>query len=179
MNAPEVVWGITAQFRQPEDLLSAARELRRAGYRQFECHSPFPIHGMDEAAGEKRSKVSLAAGIMALVGLSAGFALQAWTGAVDYPHLVSGKPFFSFQAYLPVTFACAVLLAAFGAVFAFLAMMNFKYHHPVFHSERFVKFSDDGFFISVIASDANFDREKTREFLTGIGGENVELLVSS
>lgn len=179
MSASDGVWGVIAQFREPEDLLTAARELRLAGYREFECHSPFPIHGMDEVAGEKRSKVSLAAGIMAIIGLSAGFTLQAWTGAVDYPHLVSGKPFLSFQAYLPVTFACAVLLAAFGAVSSFLAMMNFKYHHPVFHSDHFVKFSDDGFFISVLATDANFDREKTRSFLASLGGENVELLVSS
>jgi hypothetical protein len=179
MSVSTGVFGVIAQYRRPEDLLSAARELHRAGYRQFECHSPFPIHGMDEAAGEKRSKVSLAAGIMALIGLSLGFALQGWTGAVDYPHLVSGKPFFSFQAYLPVTFACAVLLAAFGAVFAFLALMNFKYHHPVFHSERFVQFSDDGFFISVLASDAHFDQEKTSSLLAKLGGENVELLVSS
>jgi len=170
------VLGVLAEFRSAHDLVEAARKVHQAGYKKFECHSPFPIHGIDEAAGENRSKVALISGILAACGLAAMFILQWWTSAVDYPLVISGKPFFSYQAYVPITFAGAVLLAAFGAVGGFTAFMNWKYHHPVFYSDRFIKATDDSFFVSILATDSEFDPVKTAEFLTGIGGRNVEQL---
>lgn len=168
--------GLMAQFAGQAELLVAARTLKQRGYCHFECHSPFPIHGMDEAAGEKRSRVSLVAGILAAVGLIGALSLQGWMSAVDYPHVVSGKPFFSFQAFFPITFALAVLGAAFGATFAFLGFIKLRLHHPVFYSDRFKQFSDDGFFLSIEANDPQFDLFKTRELLESLGGMNVEVL---
>jgi len=170
------IFGAIAQFDGPTDLVLAARRLREAGYRDFECHSPFPIHGIDEAAGEKPSKVSLVAGIAALMGLCGAYLMQAWMNALDYPIVVSGKPFMSFMAFFPITFAGAVLFAAFGATFGFIYFMHFRYHHPIFHSKRFEQFSDDGFFVSIASSDPQFDAEKTVAFLASIGGKNVEIL---
>ena len=172
------IFGAIAQFNGPTELVMAARRLRDAGYRDFECHSPFPIHGIDEAAGEKRSKVSLVAGVAAFMGLCGAFLMQAWMNAMDYPIVVSGKPFLSFMAFFPITFAGAVLFAAFGATFGFLYFMHLRYHHPVFHSQRIEQFSDDGFFVSIASSDPHFDVEKTAAFLGSIGGKNVEILTS-
>ncbi len=177
MNATEKrVWGLLAQFADSAALLQAARRLRAAGYCQFECHSPFPLHGMEAAAGEKRSRVSLVAGCMAFLGLAAAFGMQAWMSAVDYPHIVSGKPFLSYQAFFPITFALAVLFAAFGAMFGFLGLMKLRFHHPVFYSNRFVQFSDNGFFVSVEATDPLFHPANTRALLESLGGSEVELL---
>lgn len=178
MSAVPKIFGVIAQFDGPTDLILAARRLRDAGYRGFECHSPFPIHGIDEAAGEKRSKVSLVAGVAAFMGLCGAFLMQAWMNALDYPIVVSGKPFLSFMAFFPITFAGAVLFAAFGATFGFLYFMHWSYHHPIFHSRRFEQFSDDGFFVSIAASDPQFDAEKTAAFLASVGGKNVETLKS-
>ena len=158
--------------------MRVARRLREAGYRDFECHSPFPIHGLDEAAGEKRSGVSLVAGLAAFMGLCGAFLMQAWMNAMDYPIVVSGKPFMSFMAFFPITFAGAVLFAAFGATFGFLYFIHLRYHHPIFHSRRFEQFSDDGFFVSIASSDLQFDAEKSAAFLASIGGRQVELLKS-
>ena len=38
---------IIAEFAGPAELIEAARKTRDAGYRKFDCHSPFLIHGMD------------------------------------------------------------------------------------------------------------------------------------
>ena len=176
MNEYKKIWGIVAEFDNPESLLSAAKSLRRESYKKFECHSPFPIHGMDEAAGEKRSKVSLVAGIMAIIGGVSALVLQGWSSTIAYPLVISGKPFFSYQAFFPVTFALAVLLAALGALLGLFRMMDLKFHHWLFNSDTFSKFSDDGFIVSVESGDPKFDPEKTTEFLKSLGGSNIEIV---
>ncbi len=175
-DIPEV---ILAEFPNPAALINAARELRDAGYKDFDCHSPFPIHGMDAAMGLKRSPIGWIAGLLAFLGCSAALALQWWTMAVDYPLVISGKPYFAFQAYVPVTFALGVLAAAFASLFGMLIINKLpRYHHPLFHSDNFAKFSNDGFFISVESTDAKYERSKTQSFLGTLGGNNLEVLTS-
>jgi hypothetical protein len=50
------------------------------------------------------------------------------------------------------------------------------YHHPVFYSENFLKTTDDGFFVSILAEDSKFDLSKSQSFLESIGGKDVEVL---
>lgn len=171
--------GLLAQFDNPATLIHAAEKIRDAGYKEFDCHSPFPIHGMDDAMGEKKSKVSLIAGIGAIIGGGSMVALTYWVGEYGYPMVISGKPYFAYQAYFPVVFAIAVLLAAFGSLFGFMALMKLRFHHPVFYSDRFAKVTDDGFFVSIEAEDPQFDEDKTASFLKEIGGSNVEVLKES
>ena len=101
--------GIIAEFKNPAELIHAAEKLRDSEYNNFDCHSPFPIHGMDRAMGEKRSPLGWIVGIIAFMGLGAGITLEWWTSTIDYPLVISGKPFFSYQAYGPVAFAVMVL----------------------------------------------------------------------
>jgi hypothetical protein len=166
-----------AEFESPAALLKAAAKLRDAGHRKFDCHSPFPIHGLDKAMGLKRSPLGWMVGLAALAGTSGALALQWWTSTIDYPLVISGKPLFSFQAYVPVTFAVGVILSAATALIGMLALNGLpRYHHPVFYSDRFTKASDDGFFISVEAVDEKFDSEQTRILLEQSGGKNIEIL---
>jgi hypothetical protein len=168
---------ILAEFDGPADLLRAAEKARDAGYKKFDCHSPFPVHGMDAAMGLKRSPLGWIVGLSALIGTSSALALQWWTSTIDYPLVISGKPFFSFQAYVPVTFALGVLLSAFAALIGMLALNGLpRLNHPLFNSDRFEKATNDGFFISIEADDPIFEIEKTQTFLESIGGENLEVV---
>jgi len=169
-------WGILAEFDSPASLVKAAAELNKAGYKKFECHSPFPIHGIDEAAGEKRSKVSMISGIAAFIGGISALTLQWWTSSVDYPLVISGKPFFSYQAFFPVTFALAVLLAALGALLGMLGLIKLKFYHPIFNSDNFRKVTDDGFFVSIEVKDKKFDLDETEKLILSLGGKNIELI---
>lgn len=168
---------IIAEFAHPAALIEAAKNVRQAGYRRYDCHSPFPIHGMDDAMGLKRSPVGLIVGLMCVIGATVGFSLQSWVTTSAYPLVISGKPFFSHQAYIVITFALFVLFGTFGAVFGLLRLARLpRWHHPLFYSERFKRTSDDGFIVSIEATDPNFDEERTREFLSSIGGTNIELV---
>ena len=47
--------GILADFFDPDEALAAARRVRAEGWTHFDFLTPFPIHGMEEAMGQKRS----------------------------------------------------------------------------------------------------------------------------
>lgn len=173
------VAGMIAEFKSPGELLQAAKKLRDAGLKKYDCHSPFPIHGMDEAMAEKRSVLGWIVGIIAFIGLAVGITLEWWTSTIDYPIVISGKPYFSYQAYGPVAFAVMVLSSAFAAVIFMLILNGLpRFNHPVFSSDRFAKVTTDGFFISIEADDPVFDTQKTKAFLEELGGKNIELLTN-
>jgi hypothetical protein len=168
---------ILAEFENPAQLLEAAQKMRDAGYRKFDCHSPFPIHGMDEAMGLKRSPLGWIVGTVAFFALAAGVALEGWTAAIDYPLVISGKPYFSYQAYGPVAFAIMVLCSAFAALFGMMVLNKLPMlYHKIFDSDKAAKINNDGFVVSVMASDPKFDAKKTADFLQSIGGQNLEVL---
>ena len=169
--------GVLAEFADVGSLLRAATKMCDKGYKNFDCHSPFPIHGMDDAMGEKRSPLGWIVGIAAVIGGTGGFLLQWWPSAVDYPIIISGKAFNSFQAWTPITFELTILLSAFGAVFGMFALAGLpRLYHVLFSSDRFAKVTDDGFFISVEEDGDGFNAQEVGRFLESIGGANVEAL---
>jgi len=169
--------GILAEFANPAELIHAAEKVKEAGFTRFDCHSPFPIHGMDRAMGEKRSILGWIVGPVAFIMVAFGFAFEGWTSTVAYPIVISGKPFFSYQAYGAVAFAIMVLSSAATALFGMLAVNKLpRFHHPVFYSENFARATDDAFFVSIEAEDPRFSEKETADFLKSIGGAQIELL---
>jgi len=168
---------LLAEFNSAADLMQAARKLRDSEFNNYDCHSPFPIHGMDDAMGLKPSILGYFAGAAALFGLSGALLLQWWTSTIEYPLVISGKPFFSYQAFLPVTFAGAVLFTAFGALLGMLALNKLpRLNHPLFNSEKFKRVTDDGFFVSVEMPSSDSEIEKAKKFLVSLGGKNIEII---
>jgi len=171
------LWGALAEFATPDGLLRAAGEVREAGYQHFDAHSPFPVHGIERAMRLKRSPVPWFVLVLGLSGAVAGMLLQWWVSTDAYPLVISGKPLFSWPAFVPIMFECGVLGGALGAVFGFLAMARLpRHHHPLFASARFERVGDDAFFLSIEAADPHFDRQRTPAFLSDLGARHVELV---
>jgi len=178
MSASEKVLGLLARFETSGDLLKAAEKTKEAGYKHYDCHSPFPIHGMDDAMGEKRSPLGYVVGGVATVSFIGMFAFQGWTSAIDYPLVLSGKPLFSYQAFGVASWAVMVLLSALVALVGMLILTGLpRFHHPVFYSDQFSKVTDDAFFVSIEAQDGKFDLDETTRFLQSIGGKDIEKLI--
>jgi hypothetical protein len=96
---------------------------------------------------------------------------------VASPLVISGKPFFSYQAYLPVTFALAVIMAALTSLIGMLALNKLpRWNHPLFASRLFSKLGDNGFFITIESSDPGFSDEETPAFLRAAGAGEIEIL---
>ena len=153
--------------------------MRDAGFTRWDAHTPFPVHGLSKAMGLRRSTLPWIVLVMALTGAAAGFALQWWVHTSAYPLVISGKPFFTWPAFIPVTFEVAVLFGALGAVFGMLGLNRLPMHnHPLFKSKVFERASDDTFFISIESWDPRFDPLATATLLKSLGARSVELLES-
>jgi hypothetical protein len=175
--AEQRIWGLVAEFENPATLLHAATGLREAGYKRYEVWSPFPVHGMDGAMGLKRSLVPWIVLGGGLTGMTAALLLQWWTGAVDYPVMIGGKPLFSFEFATPVTFELSVLLSAFGAVFGMIGLNKLPQpFHPLDTVPMFRRVTDDALFISIEVRDPNFNLLKSRELLESLGGRHVTVV---
>jgi hypothetical protein len=163
------VYGLLAEFEQPEQLLAAAHRAREAGYRRMDAYTPFPVEGLAEALGRHYTLVPLITLLGGLAGGSSGFALQYWVSKISYPINVGGRPFNSWPAFIPVTFEMTVLGAALSAVLGMLALNGLPMpYHPLFNEPRFALASRDRFFLCVEARDRRFDRAETRKFLEGL-----------
>jgi mono/diheme cytochrome c family protein len=92
----------------------------------LETYTPFPIHHMDEALGEKRSRLPWVTGVLGLTGFSGALALQYWTSVIDYPLVIGGKPLASIPAFIPVLFESTVLLAGLGTVATLFAITKLR-----------------------------------------------------
>lgn len=170
-------YGLLAEFSNPGALLHAAERVRTAGYRYFDTHSPFPIHGMDRAMGLGQSKVGFLTLGGGITGLIAGYLLQWWTAGYDYPINVGGKPFFAWEPSIPVMFELTILFSAFGAVFGMLGLNGLpRPYNPLFNSVNFARVTDDAFFLQISATDKRFDLDRTRQLLYDIGALNVEVI---
>jgi hypothetical protein len=129
--------------------------------------------------GLRRSRLPWVVFVMAMGGALAGVALQTWVHSIEYPLVISGKPFFAWPAYVPVTFELAVLGGALGAVLGMFAFNRLpRHHHPVFASPGFERASDDRFFISIEALDPRFDTRATPELLAMSGAARLSWLTS-
>ncbi len=171
------VYGLLAEFPNPGVLIAAARKVHASGYRHFDTHSPFPIHGMDRAMGLGQSKIGYITILGSVTGLGLATWLQWWTSAVDYPLNISGKPFFAIEPSIPIMFELTVLFSALFAVGGMLALNGLpRPYNPLFYSREFTRASDDGFFLHVAASDSNFDLDATETLLKEAGAKAVEVI---
>ena len=172
-------YGVLAEFATPANLYHACERVRDAGFTRWDAHTPFPVHGLPKAMGLRRSQLPWIVLVMGLTGAAVGFGLQWWVHTTAYPLVISGKPFFAWPAFIPVTFELAVLFGALGAVFGMFGLNRLPmHHHPLFQSKVFERVTDDAFFISIESWDPRFDPSATRKLLESLGARSVELLES-
>src|ERR1700674_335034 len=163
------LYGVMAQFDSPSALVAAARETYTACYRRINGYSPFPIEALSEAIGFTRTGLPLIVLAGGIIGALGGFFMQYWMEVINYPINVGGKPFNSWPAFIPITFECTVLCAAFAAVFGMLALNKLPQpYHPVFNAPNFALATRDRFFLVIEASDRKFEHDAVMQFMKGL-----------
>ena len=171
---PPSIYGVMAEFDDPQALVAAAKRTYAAGYRKIDTFSPYPIEEAWEAIGHhdrRLSRIVLGGGI---TGLLTGVGLQEWVHQVAYPMNIAGKPLNSWPQFVPVTFELTILFAALSAVIGMIVLNGLPQpYHPAFNVKRFERASRDKFFLLVEAADPRFDRDKTTEFLRGLHATEV------
>ena len=109
------VFGLIAEYDDPDALLAAAKTAYSEGYRDLDAYSPFPVHGLPEAIGFHKTILPLFTLIAGLTGAAAAFGMQWFASVVHYPYDIGGRPYFSWPAFI-------VLLA--GSLIIILAAKN-------------------------------------------------------
>ena len=164
--------GLIATFDTAADIYHAAEKVRDAGFTNWDCITPCPVHGLDGAMGVKRSKVpriSLAGGI---TGFITGMSMIYFTGAVDYPLIVGGKPLFSPMFAFPVAYELTILFTAFATIGGMLILNGLPMHyHPLLKTDHIHRGLDDKFLIMIESSDPNYDSAKA--LLESAGGTEI------
>src|SRR5215470_9743500 len=153
-SRPPNVRYMAAFFKREEELLEAVLDARRSGFEIHDVFTPFPVHGLDQAAGLSRSHLTWVAFIAGAAGLMFGLGLQVWTSAYDWPLNVGGKPFNSFPLFIPVTFELTVLFSGLIAIGVLLVRNRLW-----LFSRRLVfeRVTDDRFVMVLKQRDASFD----------------------
>lgn len=168
---------LVARFDDEHAIVRAAERVHALGYRRIDAHTPFPVKGLGEAIGQRTTAIKLivlAGGVSGGVG---GFLLQVYTQAWAYPHNIAGRPYFSWPAFLPVTFELTILSAAIFGVVGLLALNRLpRPHNPLFDLPGFARVTRDRFMLSVSADDPRFEPAATRLLLEELGAQEVRAL---
>lgn len=152
--------------------VTAARELRAAGFEVTDVYSPYPLHGIEEAIGLRPTRLSAATLAGAAAGGLLAIGFQAWVGTIDWPMNIGGKSYLALPALAPVTFELAVLLAAFATVGGLIVRTGLLPRGEALQGPM-ARVTDDRFVILVREDDGGFDLKRFRELAQAVGAERV------
>jgi Protein of unknown function (DUF3341) len=158
------LYGLTAQFDSEEKLVAAARVIFAEGYRRIDAFSPYPIEGLAEIIGQKRSAAPLIMLVGGTIGAVTGYGMELSAMGYFYPLNIGGRPLNSWPLFIPITFELTVLFSALAGVVALLVLNRLPcLYHPLFSVPDFRRASTDQFFLCVEAADPAFKRDHVRE----------------
>jgi hypothetical protein len=162
-------------FDEPEATVGAVRRLRGEGFEVADVHSPFPLHGVEEALSLRPTRIALATLVGGLVGGIGKLGFQGWVHVVDWPMNIGGKPDTALPALVPVTFEITVLVAAFATLGAlFLRRRLFPRLVPApAPRQPHPRVTDDRFAVLVVERDASFAPDRFRRLCEALGPVEV------
>jgi hypothetical protein len=165
--------GILALYEDPDSLLRAAAMAKEHGFADMDAFTPYPVHGLSEALGIKKSWVPYVTLIMGLSGAALGLWFMIWTSAIDWPINVGGKPYVSLPAFIPITFECGVLLGGTMTLAAmFLACGLPGYKKPILDRDL----TNDRFGLWIPEIGPEWNEARTIQFLKTTAAADVRVL---
>lgn len=168
------LYGYVAEFETPATLVQAVERARAEGYVKMDAYSPFPVEGLAEKLGSRRTLMPLIILLGGIAGMVGGYALQYYCAAITYPINIGGRPLHSWPSFIPVTFESTVLIGSLSAVFGLLGLCGLPLpYHPLFNVPRFAMATRSRFFLCIEAEDPRFDPERTRQFLDALQPQQV------
>lgn len=174
MNEKKDIYGLMAEFPNDKEVLAATKSAYEHGFRSMDAFAPFPVEGLAEALGRKKTAVPPIVLIGGIFGGVGGYFMQWWAMDVDYPLNIGGRPLNSWPMFIPITFELTVLASAFAAIIGMLMLNRLpEPYHPVFNVPEFARASTDKFFLCIMADDPKFDLAATRRFLETLKPERI------
>ncbi len=162
---------IVGIFDDESILLKAVKSIRGNDVKIYECYTPYPVHGLDDELGYKRSRISIAAFIFGLTGTGLAFLMMIYMMGIDWPMIIGGKDHIAIPSFIPVAFEVTVLLAALGMVATFFVISNLKpYGKPVTFD---IRSTDDKHVMAIELSKNSKSTEELSSLLKNSGASEV------
>ncbi|MBP8131210.1 MAG: DUF3341 domain-containing protein [Candidatus Hydrogenedentes bacterium] len=159
-------------YEREEDILGIARAARGQGLKILDIYAPYAVHGLDQAAGFRPSRLPFVCFLLGLAGAAFKVWFEFWTTAASWPVNVGGKPWNSLPAFVPVTFEVMVLFAGVGTVVALFISARLwpgKESPPVYPGT-----TDDRFALLIEEVDATFDPGEVRRLCEQFNAVHIE-----
>ncbi len=174
------IFSVLGVFDSAQALTTAVPRIRSGVEAKLEAYTPYPVHGLDEALGLRKSPIAGMVLVMAVLGAIAALGLEIWTSGVDYPQVTAGKPYFSWEAFVPIMFELTVLFAAFTAGLGMLLLLNRLpfFRHPMLSAKSMPLITRDRFALAVEAGGGTIDIERVSALLRDCGATSVEVVES-
>jgi mono/diheme cytochrome c family protein len=174
----ERVFAVLGLFDSAQALVKAIPTVKAERIGRLEAYTPYPVHGIDEALGLRRSPLAGMVLVAGFLGAATALFFQWWMSAVDYPISTGGKALFSWQAFVPIMFEITVLMATFTAGLGMMVLLNRLpfFGHPMLSSEAIGSITRDKFALAVEADGLPLDVEAVKATLRAAGAETLEVV---
>jgi hypothetical protein len=171
------VYGVIGEFDDPHELVHAGRQIRQMGYTKLDAMTPFPVHGIEDALGIRRSILGWIVICVGLCGTATAFLLIWYCGAINDKFVIGGKPLFDFTFSIPIAFELTVLFSAFASFLGMWALNGLpRLYHPSMNYRDAHRASDDKFLLVIEADDPQFEARRAAEHLRSVGAGAVEVV---
>jgi hypothetical protein len=176
--ASRSAFSVVGIFDSPHLLMKAIPQIRAKVTARLEAYTPYPVEGIDRLLGLRKSPIGGMVLVMGVIGAISALAFELWTGGVDYPQLTAGKPYFSWEAFVPIMFEVMVLLATFTAGLGMLLLLNRlpMFRHPMLGSKSLPLVTRDKFALAIESGGAELDIETVSVMLQQAGATSIEVL---
>ena len=174
----ETSFSVLGIFDTPNSLMAAIPKLRATKLGTVEAYTPYPIHGIDDALGLRKSPLGGMVLVMGILGALTAFGFEYWISAVDYPIITGGKAAGSWEAFIPILFEVTVLFATFTAGLGMLLLLNKLpfFGHPVLSAKAITSITRDRYVLALEAESEAFDSQAAVAALQAAGATDIEVL---
>jgi hypothetical protein len=177
-SQPQRRVGIVGMYDDPDSLITAAELVADSGHAEWDCYTPYPVHGLDDAMRVKESPIPYVTLTAGLMGLLAAISLTGGLSALYYPIRIGGKALFSWQAFVPIFFELFVLFAALatmGSVIWFCKLG--RWASPLHDSGIMKETICDRFAITLMSCEKGLSEERMRDLLEKSGCKDIRPLM--
>ncbi len=162
-------------FEDEAVLFPAVKKVRNTGYKIHDVYTPFAVHGLDHALGERETSLHTAGFIYGISGTATALSGISWIFTKDWPLNIGGKPHFALPAWIPIIFELTVLFSAVGMVLTFCYLCQLA---PFVKKHHFHPRSTDDLFVMVIECTDRTNTDDLVAFLKNNGSVETDIQIA-
>ena len=171
-------FSVLGLFDSSQQLMEAIPSVKAKVSARLNAYTPYPVHGIGKALGLRKSPVGGMVFVMGLIGALSAMAFELWTAGIDYPLVTAGKPYLSWQSFVPIMFEVTVLFACFTSGLGMLFLLNRLpfFRHPMLRSKSMPFVTRDKFALAVEAEGQALDVDAAAAALRAAGAQMIEVV---